>query len=236
MAQPGIHPDADLLNAFAERALSEPERARVVAHMAGCARCREVVYLAQAAAEAESAPAAITRPESRPGWLGAGFGRWRVALIPAAALAAAGAIALWVQLRPPSRPVETAQLASPPQPVTPAAAVPPAPQAIADRESPTAVAPPAALSADSPGRDSHLRTNQKKKIPTSDAGTAAALQLRDSDAAATSALSSPAAPNIQPGAVHLDGRSAAMARYTPPPSVSASSPLTFTPQQRPMMR
>ncbi len=39
-AQPELHPGADRLNAFAEHALSEPERAGMLAHLAGCARCR----------------------------------------------------------------------------------------------------------------------------------------------------------------------------------------------------
>ena len=118
MTQPGTHPDADLLNAFAEHALSGTERAQIVAHMAGCARCREVVYLAQAAAEpeiaAEAAPAAAwKRPEHAPGGFSAAFARWRVALIPAAALAAVGGVVLWVQLHPAPRPTEMAQLAPP---------------------------------------------------------------------------------------------------------------------------
>lgn len=40
------HPDADLLNAFAERRLAAPERDRVLAHLGTCADCREIVALA----------------------------------------------------------------------------------------------------------------------------------------------------------------------------------------------
>lgn len=118
LAQPDIHPDADSLNAFVERALPDAERARIVAHMAGCARCREVVYLAQAAAAEETGalPAAGAAVEPRRSWVSAVFAGWRVAWIPAAALAAVGAIVLWVQLRPAPRAVNMAQLA-PPQPM-----------------------------------------------------------------------------------------------------------------------
>ncbi len=41
----GEHPDADVLNAFAEGALLERERNAVMAHLAGCAECREVLSL-----------------------------------------------------------------------------------------------------------------------------------------------------------------------------------------------
>jgi hypothetical protein len=42
----GDHPDADLLTAFAEQALPEPERSRVLTHLSRCADCRDVVALA----------------------------------------------------------------------------------------------------------------------------------------------------------------------------------------------
>jgi hypothetical protein len=42
----GDHPDADLLTAFAERALSERERSSVLTHLSRCADCRDVVALA----------------------------------------------------------------------------------------------------------------------------------------------------------------------------------------------
>jgi Putative zinc-finger len=40
------HPDADLLTAFAEQALSAPEREEVLRHLALCGNCREVLSLA----------------------------------------------------------------------------------------------------------------------------------------------------------------------------------------------
>jgi len=45
------HPDADLLAAFAEQALSQAERESVLGHLALCADCRNVVVLALPAAE-----------------------------------------------------------------------------------------------------------------------------------------------------------------------------------------
>src|ERR1700704_6633015 len=45
------HPDADLLAAFAEQALSTTERDGVLQHLALCGDCREVVALALPAAD-----------------------------------------------------------------------------------------------------------------------------------------------------------------------------------------
>lgn len=58
---PGAHPDPDALNAFVESALTEHERLECLAHLADCAQCREVVFLARKAAEME-APVAVTAP------------------------------------------------------------------------------------------------------------------------------------------------------------------------------
>jgi len=62
------HPSADLLNGFVERALGADDNARVSAHLASCADCRDVVFLASAAsqdehpaASAQAAPAAWAR-------------------------------------------------------------------------------------------------------------------------------------------------------------------------------
>jgi hypothetical protein len=52
------HPDADLLTAFAEKALSATERDGVLEHLALCGDCREVVALALPAADIVAAPIA----------------------------------------------------------------------------------------------------------------------------------------------------------------------------------
>jgi len=41
----GPHPDANMLSAFAEQALSDSEQSQVFAHLANCRDCREVLYL-----------------------------------------------------------------------------------------------------------------------------------------------------------------------------------------------
>ena len=57
----GIHPDADLLTAFAEQSLSKSERERVMEHLTRCGDCREVVALALPATDAQSAPVPVHR-------------------------------------------------------------------------------------------------------------------------------------------------------------------------------
>jgi hypothetical protein len=85
--QLGAHPDAESLTAFAEQLLSGAEREQILAHMVACSRCREVVFLAHQAIEAEK-PASVSPPQEslRPmlrGW----FNGLRWAWVPVAALA-----------------------------------------------------------------------------------------------------------------------------------------------------
>ncbi len=67
--EPGMHPDAEQLSAFAEEALPVNERAEVMGPLAGCARCRMVVALALP----EEGPAAL--PVRRRAW----WAGWRLA-------------------------------------------------------------------------------------------------------------------------------------------------------------
>lgn len=55
------HPDADVLAAFAERALPKRERATVLEHLARCGECREIVALALPGAESLETPVATIR-------------------------------------------------------------------------------------------------------------------------------------------------------------------------------
>lgn len=100
------HPDANMLTAFAEQALSAPEREDVVSHLAHCGDCREVIALALPAeavviphpaveadlANASTAPARTIQSPSR--WLAA-FGwpglRWAAL---AAGVVVAGSVLL----------------------------------------------------------------------------------------------------------------------------------------------
>lgn len=85
-----LHPDADSLNAFAEQALGVAEREQILAHMTRCSRCRQVIFLAHKAAEAEDLETQSALPSR--GWR---WG-WRLGWVPTAAMAAALAAALTV--------------------------------------------------------------------------------------------------------------------------------------------
>jgi hypothetical protein len=66
------HPDANVLSAFSERTLADRERSHVMAHLAHCSECREVVALAF---PTEEPSLAVVRP-SRGSWLGWPRLRW----------------------------------------------------------------------------------------------------------------------------------------------------------------
>lgn len=87
-ASPGIHPDADTLAAFAERALRERERGTILEHLAGCRDCREI--LAVAAPVPEGAQAAV-RSWPRP-WLRWPALRWGFATAGIAVVASLGVV------------------------------------------------------------------------------------------------------------------------------------------------
>jgi hypothetical protein len=103
-----MHPDAESLTAFAEQLMPAPERDQILAHMATCSRCREVVFLSQRALEEdqpEAVPALGDVPKaSRASW----FGGWRWAWVPVAALAAFIGLAVLQHFR---RPADSTQAA-----------------------------------------------------------------------------------------------------------------------------
>jgi hypothetical protein len=72
----GDHPDADLLTAFAEQALPDQERSRVLLHLSRCADCRDVLALAVPPVKAV-APLDTARPAP---WFQWKVLRWGVAV------------------------------------------------------------------------------------------------------------------------------------------------------------
>jgi hypothetical protein len=107
----GLHPDTDALNAFIEGALPEHERAGCLTHLADCAHCREVVFLARAAAEIEE-PAAVKE---------AAVPFWKKLLRPMPAVAAAAtaivmvfSIGLYRTIRPAEPRAQITATAKPP--------------------------------------------------------------------------------------------------------------------------
>src|SRR6202050_1405944 len=91
----GPHPDADLLTAFAEQSLAEPERELVTEHLARCSDCREVLALSVPAMElvavaASATPASTTPARSR--WFTWPVLRWGVAAAGIVAIASLGIV------------------------------------------------------------------------------------------------------------------------------------------------
>ena len=105
-----MHPDAETLSAFNEQALSSKERGEVLAHLAVCSRCRQVVTLARESAGAEVVSARHEARQHevvrrRPWWRS-----WGLALVPAAAFAATAVIAFYIHERAIERTAEVAKL------------------------------------------------------------------------------------------------------------------------------
>jgi Putative zinc-finger len=159
--QSDLHPSAEMLNAFTEQSLGTREREQMTAHLAGCGRCREVVFLAHEAALEEESFAGTTKPvrgESSGMSRGAGwFSGWN--LIWAGGIAAAclvlGVVTLRL-LRPAVAP-QTATVVTPKTaPVMQAKEMPPQP-------------PPSVpdVAAQSKPRPAPLRRREAKAAPSS---------------------------------------------------------------------
>lgn len=123
------HPDADVLTAFAEQSLTSAEREGVVAHLALCQGCRDVLALSLPAQEAVSQPVAepvvmaTPTPEAeRRTWFVWPNLRW-------AALAAAAVVvasALWLRPNKPAPESMVARVNQEAEATAPPASAPPA--------------------------------------------------------------------------------------------------------------
>src|SRR5438270_12115579 len=105
----GPHPDADLLTAFAERSLAGREREGVLAHLATCVDCREVVALAAPDAAQDEALAAAAPAAGSGRWLPSfqmNFLRWGAI----AAAVVLFAVAVIIDAPQPMKPNATPQL------------------------------------------------------------------------------------------------------------------------------
>jgi hypothetical protein len=114
------HPDADLLTAFAEQALSAHERDGVLAHLALCGDCREVIALALPAADIDAAPIAAETERNSPSsrsfaWASFAWPRFAWPSLRWAALAAGVAVVATVlAVRPGKRNEAALHSAKPP--------------------------------------------------------------------------------------------------------------------------
>ncbi|HEV2114645.1 MAG TPA: YCF48-related protein [Terriglobales bacterium] len=86
----GEHPSADLLAAFAEQGLAGAEREKLLAHLAACEQCREVVWFAMPEGEAEK-QVVVSAASGRWFWSSA----WRWAGIAAGIVVIAGVAMLF---------------------------------------------------------------------------------------------------------------------------------------------
>ncbi len=106
--QPDSHPDAELLNAFVEGVLPEHERSQCLAHLAECARCREVVFLAKPEPNVATQAAAIP---TRRRWFGMAPAMMSGALAASALLV--GILVYRTQTVTPSVPVRSTPALAP---------------------------------------------------------------------------------------------------------------------------
>ncbi len=107
-AKAGVHPDPDLLTAFAEKSLNQRERAQVLQHLGQCADCRNVVSLSMP--EADLAPSTIP---GRSRWLTWPVLRWGA--LAACVVVVSAAVTLHYEQRPDLAPAvaEKSSSASP---------------------------------------------------------------------------------------------------------------------------
>jgi Photosynthesis system II assembly factor YCF48/Putative zinc-finger len=105
----GVHPDSDLLTAFAEKSLNERERAQVLQHLGHCADCRNVVSLAMP--ELDLAPSTIP---SRSPWLAWPVLRWGA--LAACVVVVSAAVTLHYERRPDLAPAVADKASAPPAP------------------------------------------------------------------------------------------------------------------------
>lgn len=206
-----LHPDAESLNAFAEQALGAPEREQVLAHLAQCSRCRQVIYLAQQAAADAEAPARIpaTRLTTQPrAW----FWNWRFAWVPAAAMATA--LALVVTFHPRhTAPVPEMAKAAPPHDV----AMPtPLPQERVSAE--MAHKPAPALATNHAGDNANFGARRE---PTEKLSSGAASSAAPPAEPGTFAASSGVSNAFLPSSVESAPQQENAAQYKPEPAVAA---------------
>ena len=146
-SQHGFHPDAENLSAFSEQALSERERAEVLAHLAVCGRCRQVVALARKAADAEvAAPVAPRKTIAPNAW----WRQWRLVWIPAAVAVAFAVTTISVYIENVDRHGPEIKIAkqNPSEGATPASTPAPTEQAKVEPPAVAAPAPPPAHTAE----------------------------------------------------------------------------------------
>jgi photosynthesis system II assembly factor YCF48-like protein len=129
-SQPETHPDADLLAAFAERALPDRERLPLLEHLSICSTCRDVLALAAVPAKSPAFTTKDTTDARKAPWFTSSVLRWGTA---AACVVVVGTAVL---LNYSERAASPKQLEAPAQyvPASPAAPAPQPPAVSTQRE------------------------------------------------------------------------------------------------------
>ena len=176
-----LHPDTESLSAFAEHQLPEHERQPILAHLATCAQCRQILFLAQDAVE--DAQPAIARPVLVPSKKKP-LANWRYAWGALAACTALATISIVFYPRHPAVPPEQAKIVAQPQvPAAPAAT----PQI--DEKKPPSPPPPVSVSSTSAARPANAPARKPEialdsaAAPTASANPAAQLPAPQQQAA-----------------------------------------------------
>lgn len=186
LLQPGQHLDPDQLNAFVEGVLPEHERIQTLAHLTDCPHCRQIVFLAQQAQQANE-PVPVKAAATWRDWfrfhplsmLGAASAALACALIVTVTLhlhhsapppATETAKVEPVQSLPPVAPREEAPIAMPSAPERPAAKAipPPARQSLALSAPPANPIQGGAILADTSTNEDNARvhTQLRRAEPT----------------------------------------------------------------------
>ena len=209
-----LHPDADSLNAFVEQALGAPEREQILAHIAKCDRCRQVIYLAQqAAAEAET-PARV--PAVRPAMPSEAWYRsWRFAWVPAAALAATLALVVTFHPRHTAHAPEMAKAV----PLSEVAAPTPVPQQQAIETAALKPAPVLAVNAPAGKAEFEARRGPSQELSPAAAPSAASPAMPGAIALSTSEYHEAPAPSVEAAPAPVPPGTAA--EYKAEPAVTA---------------
>jgi hypothetical protein len=108
-AKAGVHPDPDLLTAFAEKSLSQRERAQVLQHLGQCADCRNVISLAMP--QVDLAPSTIP---GRTRWLTWPVLRWGA--LAACVVVVSAVLTLNYEQRPEMAPAVAGKVSAPAAP------------------------------------------------------------------------------------------------------------------------
>jgi hypothetical protein len=167
-SQHGFHPDAESLSAFSEQVLEGRERREVLAHLAVCGRCRQVVALAREAADAGDKTAAV--PPRKSLAPNAWWKQWRLVWVPTAVVAAFAVASSSVYIEQADRHGPNIRIAE--QNPTPHATPPPAPSPTEQAKvEPLAAAAPATPPAH-PAKRAHSGAEEPMPAPAPPAAAA----------------------------------------------------------------